>query len=66
MPPHEIGMKTLLYKEDKFEYQQEYRFAFDSRTQGPNPICLDIGNIHDITMSIKTSEVQYKIEKKSI
>ena len=66
MPAHEIGMKTLFYKEDKFEYQQEYRFAFDSKTQESNPICLNIGNIHDITMLIKTSDVQYKIEKKSI
>ena len=64
MPPHPIGLQTLFYKDDKYKYQKEYRFAFDSKTEGTNPIDLNIGNISDITMLIKTSEVKYKIRNR--
>ena len=42
-------MKAAFYKDPTFRYQREYRFAFDINDDH-QAICLDIGNIRNISI----------------
>ena len=42
----EIPLKEIPFRKQKrFEYQSEFRFCFNTKTKGDNPITLDIGSI---------------------
>ena len=55
------SLEAAFYKGTRFQYQSEYRVAFERRNapRGGNPDTLDIGDIRDITMSLKTSDTLY-------
>lgn len=55
------SLEAAFYKGTRFQYQSEYRVAFERRDapRGGTPHTLDIGDIRDITMSLKTSDPLY-------
>ncbi len=57
--PH--SLTAAFYKGMEFQHQSEYRVAFERRNapRGGAPCTLDIGDIRDITMSLKTSDTLY-------
>lgn len=44
-------------KSDKYQHQREYRFAVDAGHGVESPLCLPVGNLRDITLACRTSEV---------
>ena len=43
------SIKAAFYKAPDFSYQREYRFAFDINTDSDEAVCLEIGDIRDIS-----------------
>lgn len=44
------SIRPVFMKRNKFSYQREYRFVIDTHEIGDKHICLDVGDISDITM----------------
>lgn len=53
----------VFYKTKKYEYQQEFRFTIRNTT-GEDHLCLDIGNISDITKTLPTEQLFSSTMKK--
>ena len=55
------SLEAAFYKGTRFQYQSEYRVAFERRDvpRGGHPDTLDIGDKRDITVSLKTSDTLY-------
>ncbi len=51
------NMEAIFRKRDEYSYQREYRFVFDTKTTDNCPLILDIGNIRDITLQLKSNEL---------
>ncbi len=56
------GWRALFYKKDQYSYQQEYRFVFKTGTEGDDPLCLDLGDLSDITFRMESAEINSAIQ----
>lgn len=54
---HFRDVESIFWKRDEYSYQREYRFVFDTKTTDDCPLILDIGNIRDITLQLKSNEL---------
>ena len=56
---HRILMdeEAVFWKQKSFEYQREYRIAFDTRTLGRGALNLDVGDLSDITLRLDATEL---------
>ena len=59
-------MEAAFWKCDEFKYQQEYRIAINTFVPGEDAIRLDIGDISDITMRLKTVDINKEFSGGSI
>ena len=50
------GMESIFLKQDHLSYQREFRFAFDTGIID-DFLCLDIGDLSDITCQLKSTEL---------
>ena len=55
-------LETIFNKRKEFEYQNEFRFAIDTNSEGRCPITLDVGEIDDIAFYVKTSEIDIQLD----
>lgn len=55
-------VESIFRKRDEYKHQKEYRFSFDTGTAGDSPLILNIGDISDITMQIKVSDINKQLE----
>ena len=44
-------------KQNRYSFQREFRFAMNSGSLGEEPLVMDIGDISDITLQLKSSEL---------
>ena len=51
------GINTVFRKRTEYSHQREYRFAVDTGSVGNDPLYLDIGDIHDITLCLRSEEL---------
>ena len=58
---HHFNVEAAFWKQDRYSYQSEFRFAIDTQTEGAEPVILEIGNIRDITLAFQTSELNNKL-----
>jgi hypothetical protein len=56
--------ESIFRKHSDFEHQKEYRFAFKTGTEGDSPLFLEIGDISDITIQCKVSDINKFLEVK--
>ncbi|PCK33536.1 hypothetical protein CEX98_01390 [Pseudoalteromonas piscicida] len=57
-------IESIFRKRNEFKHQKEYRFAFDTGVAGDEPLMLDIGDISDIAMKCKVSDINRQLEIK--
>ena len=50
-------VESLFWKQSKYSYQREFRFAINSGSMSGCPLKLDIGDIKDITLVLKSAEL---------
>ena len=50
-------MESVFWKQEQYGYQREYRFAIDTGSTSDALLKLDIGDINDITMMIKSADL---------
>ena len=50
-------MEIPFYKRNDFLHQKEYRIAINTDTVGCDHRTIDIGNIQDITVAMKTEDI---------
>ena len=50
-------MESIFWKQDKYRDQREYRFAIDTGLVSDSPLILDIGDIKDIALMLKATEL---------
>ena len=60
-PPVTSDLETIFNKRKEFEYQNEFRFAIDTNSEGRCHITLDVGEIDDIAFYVKTSEIDVQL-----
>ena len=60
-PPARWDIETIFNKRKEYEYQREFRFAIDTRTEGCSHIILDVGEINDIAVRIDTCEINRQL-----
>ena len=53
--------EAIFRKQDKYMYQQEYRFVIDTLVVGDWPIDLEIGSIRDISLCFETSKFNQEL-----
>ena len=56
------GAEALFCKRDQYSYQQEYRFVFKTGTRGRDPLCLELGDLSDITFRMESAEINSAIQ----
>lgn len=54
-------VESIFSKRDEYQHQKEYRFIFDTGIAGTDPLILNIGDIGDIAMQCKVSDINAKI-----
>ena len=54
---HHFDVEAAFWKQDRYSYQSEFRFVIDTHTEGVEPITLEIGDIRDISLAFRTSEL---------
>ena len=52
-------------KSTRYAGEREYRFAFDTNTNGNDPITVDIGSVHDIAYGLRTTEINSALHIRS-
>ncbi|GAB3215651.1 hypothetical protein [Pseudaeromonas pectinilytica] len=57
-------VESIFRKRDEYKHQREYRFSFDTGIAGHDPLILNIGDISDIAMQCKVSDINTKLEVK--
>lgn len=57
-------VESIFRKRDEYKHQKEYRFSFDTGVAGNDPLILNIGDISDITMQCKVSDINAQLEVK--
>ena len=60
-----FSREVVFLKQERYSYQREYRFAFDTGTIGTDDLSLDIGPIHDIAFVMKTADINRTLDVKS-
>ena len=50
-------VESIFWKRNGYSFQREFRFLIDSRSMVDCPRILDIGNIEDITLQLKSNEL---------
>lgn len=50
-------IESVFWKQDQFSFQREFRFVIDDGSFGKDALLLDIGDISDITLQLKSSEL---------
>ena len=50
-------IESVFWKQKQFSFQREFRFVIDSRTLGNCPLCMEIGDISDIALKLKSTEL---------
>ena len=67
-PPLRSEIETIFTKRKDFEYQKEFRIAISADSDGCHPIILEIGDIRDIAVYAKTSDidVNFRLKDKSL
>ena len=48
---------AIFRKQDRYRYQHEFRFIIATPTEGDEPVILEIGEIHDIALGVRTEEL---------
>lgn len=48
---------AIFRKQDRHSYQHEFRFVIATQTEGDEPIILDIGDMRDIAIGVRTAEL---------
>ena len=56
-PALESDLDGAFHKREKYSYQREYRIAIATGTVGQCPLVLDIGDITDITVYVRTQDI---------
>lgn len=54
------GADSLFWKQHKYRYQRELRFLIKSNLCGSFPLFLELGDLRDITLQIKSTELNEK------
>ena len=57
---HHFDVEAAFWKQDSHHYQSEFRFALDTQTEGADPLTLEIGDIRNIALVFRTSELNNK------
>lgn len=59
---------AIFYKQKRFEYQNEFRIRINTKTNGKNPLNINIGDISKFSKKIKSSEINnhFKLKKSVI
>ena len=52
-----FDMEAVFQKQDQYSYQSEFRFVIDTQTEGSEPTILEIGDIRDIALETRTTEL---------
>ena len=60
-PPVRTSIDTIFNKRKRYEDQREFRFAIDTRSTGCNPIVLEVGEIEDIALCMKTTDIRRQL-----
>ncbi len=56
--------ESIFRKQKEYKHQKEYRFAFDTGLEGDDPLILNIGDISDIAVKCKVSDVNNCLDVK--
>ena len=56
------GISGAFMKQDKYRYQREYRFVFETGSSGISPIVLDVGDLSDITMRSNIRDINQNLQ----
>ena len=48
---------AIFRKQDRHSYQQEFRFVIATHTEGNEHVTIEIGDIHDIAVGVRTAEL---------
>ena len=48
---------AVFCKQDRYSYQNEFRFVIVTRCAGDGPVILEIGDIRDIALGVRTTEL---------
>jgi len=51
------GTESIFRKRDEYQHQKEYRYVFHSDLQGDEPLILNIGNLSDIAVKCKVTDI---------
>ena len=54
---HHFDVEAAFWKQDRYSYQNEFRFVIDTRTEGDEAITLAIGDIRDIAIVFPVSKL---------
>ena len=54
---HFREVESVFWKQAEYSYQREFRFLIDTRMPGGGPLRLEIGDISDITLQLRSSEL---------
>lgn len=57
-------LEAIFWKQDRYSHQREYRFAIFSGSELGVPLTIDIGDISDITMLMRSDDINSKFELK--
>ena len=50
------GIEPTYWKREEYQYQKEYRLAFNDGSLGTDPTVVDVGSLHDIATCVPTRE----------
>ena len=56
-----LDRDAVYWKQDHYRYQCEFRFVFDTQTEDDDPIVLEIGDIRDIALQFRSSELNERL-----
>ena len=48
--------EAVFRKQDRYRYQNEFRFVIRTQRAGAEPVILEIGDIRDIALGVRTTE----------
>ena len=57
---HFRDVESVFWKQDQYRYQREFRFAINRGSLGEYPLVMDIGDIRDIALQFKSTELNGK------
>ncbi len=60
-PTIRTELETIFHKQKDYEHQREFRIAVDAHLDEPTPLILSIGDISDIALPVRTSEINQQM-----